>query len=84
MSITSPAAGIGFAGLLWWPDNYAAKEDFQSDPIYRRDFSTDFVLLCFAASRVLQGDGYIVINGEGQNLTAGKEFQIEDKSHAIL
>jgi hypothetical protein len=65
-------------------DNYAVKEDFQSDTRYRRDFSVDSVSLCAAARRVLLGDGYIVMDGEGQKLTAGKEFQIEDKSHAIL
>lgn len=66
------------------PGNYAGKEDFQSDPRYRRDFSTDFISLCTAARRVLLGDGYIVLDGEGQKLTAGKEFQVEDKTHAIL
>jgi len=66
------------------PDNYAGKEDFQSDARYRRDFSADSVSLCAAAKRVLLGDGYVVMNSEGQNLTAGKEFQVEDKSHAIL
>jgi hypothetical protein len=66
------------------PDNYAGKEDFQSDARYRREYSADFVSLCAAARRVLLGDGYIVMDGEGQKLTAGKEFHIEDKSHAIL
>jgi len=66
------------------PDNYAVIEDFQSDARYRRDFSIDSVSLCVAVRRVLLGDGYIVMDGEGQKLTAGKEFQIEDKSHAIL
>ena len=66
------------------PDNYAGKEDFKSDPRYRRDFSADSVSLCSAARRVLLGDGYIVISEDNHNLTAGKEFQIEDKSHAIL
>lgn len=66
------------------PENYADKEDFKSDPRYRRDFPADSVALCSAARRVLLGDGYIVVNEDQHNLAAGKEFQIEDKSHAIL
>lgn len=66
------------------PDNYAGREDFKSDPRYRREYSMDSVSLCFAARRVLLGDGYIVISEDNHTLTAGKEFQTEDKSHAIL
>jgi len=63
---------------------YAESEDFKSHSTYHRDFQVDSSLLCGAAQRVLLGDGYVVTKGESQNLTGVKEFQIEDKSHAIL
>lgn len=40
--------------------------------------------LCDAARRALLSDGYVVTKREGQSLSGGKEFQVEEKSHAIL
>lgn len=66
------------------PRVYAENEDFNSDSRYHRNFQVDAGTLCGAAQRVLLGDGYVVTKGEDQTLTGGKEFQVKDKSHAIL
>jgi hypothetical protein len=66
------------------PRSYAENEEFRSDPRYHRDFQVAASPLCNAARRVLLADGYVVTEGEGQSLSGGKEFQVEEKYHAIL
>jgi hypothetical protein len=66
------------------PHVYAENENFKSDPRYHRDFQLDSTSLCDAAQRVLLGDGYVITKGDGQTLTGSKEFQVKEKSHAIL
>lgn len=66
------------------PRTYAEREDFQADSRHRRDFSTAAVPACEAARRVLLGDGYIVVGSADQNLVGVKEFQIEEKRHAVV
>lgn len=66
------------------PRTYAEREDFQADSRHRRDFSTAAAPVCEAARRVLLGDGYIVEGSADQNLVGIKEFQIQEKRHAIL
>ena len=65
------------------PGSYAEREDFQSDPRFRRDFSVAAAPLCEAARRVLLGDGYVVAV-DRRNVSGGKEFRGEDKAHAVL
>lgn len=66
------------------PDGYAANEAFETDARYRREFAVAAAPLCDAARRAMLGDGYIVARPEAQRLLAGKEFQVDDKQHAIL
>jgi hypothetical protein len=66
------------------PHGYAETEGFQSDSRYRRDFQVAVAPLCDAARRALLSDGYVVTKREGQSLSGGKEFQGEEKIHAIL
>ena len=66
------------------PDGYAGNETFEPDARHRRDFAVAAAPLCDAARRAMLGDGYIVTRPEAQRLLAGKEFQVDDKQHAIL
>lgn len=63
---------------------YAEHEDFQSDSRYYKEFQTDASTLCASAQRVLLADGYVVTKQEDLTFVGGKEFQVEDQSHAIL
>lgn len=66
------------------PRSYAEGEDFQSDSRHRQDFTAPVAPVCVAARRVLLGDGYLVVGDSDLSLVGVKEFQIEEKSHAIL
>lgn len=66
------------------PRTFAQREEFRSDSRHSRDFSVEAKPVCEAARRVLLGDGYIVAESAGQNVTGAKEFQIEENRHAIL
>ena len=63
---------------------YAEHEDFQSDSRYYREFRANTAALCDAAQRVLLADGYVVAKQEDQALIGAKEFQVKEKSHAVL
>jgi hypothetical protein len=66
------------------PRNYAANEAFQSDPRHQRNFQGPASSLCDAARRALLSDGYVVTRRDDRSILGGKEFQIEEKRHAIL
>lgn len=66
------------------PHTYAEREEFHADSRHRREFSANATPVCEAARRVLLGDGYRVEKGADQNLIGVKEFQIEEKRHAVL
>lgn len=66
------------------PRGYAENEGFQSDSRYHRDFTVAAAPLCEASRRALMSDGYVVTKREGLSLSGGKEFQGEEKIHAIL
>lgn len=63
---------------------YAEHEDFQSDSRYYREYQANASALCDAAQHVLLADGYVVTKQEDQALIGAKEFQVKDKSHAVL
>ena len=65
------------------PRTYAEREDFRSDPRYRREFAAAPAPVCDAARRALLSDGYLLGSGE-EHFGGAKEFQIDDKSHALL
>jgi hypothetical protein len=66
------------------PRTYAEQEEFHIDSRHRKDFAAAATPLCEAARRVLLGDGYLVEGGTDQTFVGAKEFQIEEKRHAIL
>jgi hypothetical protein len=66
------------------PRTYAENEDFQTDSRHRQDFTATAEPACEAARHVLLGDGYLIVEDGGLNLVGAKEFQIDEKSHAIL
>lgn len=65
-------------------DSYARHEEFASEARHRHDFPAAAPALCAAARRAMLGDGYVVTHGEDGQLLGGKEFQGDDKVHAIL
>ena len=66
------------------PENYAEREAFASDARYRRDYTTGAAPLCDAARRAMLGDGYVVGRPDELRLIGGKQFQVDEKQHAIL
>ena len=66
------------------PDSYAQREDFAAEARHRRDFAVAAAPLCDAARRAMLGDGYVVTRSEDGRLQGGKEFQVDDKQHAVL
>lgn len=66
------------------PDGYAQREEFAAEARHRRDFAVATAPLCDAARRAMLGDGYVVTRSEDGRLQGGKEFQVDDKRHAIL